>query len=193
MGALFVQIIILLALLFMIYIIMKVSGFITGKEMTSKIELPFLKKLIKEKKGKKTVQVNDWSIIELDEVGYPTSHSAELNFRDGKFTIGREKNNDFVLDNMTVSGKHAVVLDTPKGLILKNVKSSINGVKHKGEQVEEICLVDEMVLQFGKVFCKFMLTDSQGGILFDDGLDDVEESNSNVKTVDEEDYIQRKL
>ena len=36
MGALFVQIVVLLALCFMIYIIVRVEGFITGKKITSK-------------------------------------------------------------------------------------------------------------------------------------------------------------
>lgn len=193
MGTLLIQIVVLLAIIFMIFIVMKVSGFISGKENLTKRENELLKKIKKEKPGEKTIQVNDWSIMELDEVGYPTSHMAELTFKDGKFTIGRDKHNDFVLDHRTVSGKHAVVLDTPKGLILKNEKSSANGVKHNGEAIEEIRLIDGMILQFGKAYCKFLLAGSQDGIMLDDGLNHEETLNNYVENSGKNDYIQRKL
>ena len=196
MGTFIIQIVVLLVLIFMVFIVMKVSGFVGGKDKTEIIgekRIGFLDKFKKEEPDNKTVQVNDWSIVELDDVGYPTGHASEICFTEGKFYIGRDKSNDFVLENMTVSGKHAVILDTPKGFILKNEKSSANGVKHNGKAVEEIRLVDGMILQFGKVFCKFMLNDEQGGALFDDGLNGHNDWNNYEETVEKKDYIQRKL
>lgn len=196
MKALVTQIVILLVLVFMVYIVLKVSGFIGGKEESEKKELPFLHRFKKKQPSNtnKTIQVNDWSIVELDDVGYPTSHSTEISFTEGKFYIGRDNSNDFVLENMTVSGRHAVILDTPKGLVLRNEKTSANGVKHNGKLVDDILLEDGMILQFGKVFCKIHL-ENPGNNFLDDGISG--RSNNDwdkfEETIENDNYIQRKL
>nr|WP_296189919.1 FHA domain-containing protein [uncultured Anaerobutyricum sp.] len=184
MKVLLMQLITLVILVIIVYVVLKVAGFIGGKE----IRLPFFKNRKKMFNQNKTVIVNDWAITELDEAGYSTSNTSEINFKKSEFYIGKNKSNDFVINNKTVSGKHAVIKDTVNGLVLKD-NASTNGVKHNGKQITEIILKDGMILQFGTVYCKFSNSES-------DGIMDYipEETKVEIKdTCEKEEFVQRKL
>lgn len=186
MKTLVIQLIVLIVLVVTIYIVMKVSGFIGGKEVT----FPFLKNRKKLFNLNKTVIVNDWTITELDEAGYSTSHTSEINLRTNEFCIGKNKGNDFVLNNKTVSGKHAVIIDTPDGLLLKD-NASTNGVKHNGKQIKKILLKDGMILQFGAVYCKFNNSDMD--YIMDDKTEEGVEETKIKDICEKEEFVQRKL
>lgn len=184
MKTLLVQLLILVIFVITVYLVMKVAGFIGGKE----IRLPFLQNRKKIFNPNKTVIVNDWMITELDEAGYSTSHASEINFKKNEFSIGKKKGNDFVIDNKTVSGKHAVITDTPDGLLLRDA-SSTNGVKHNGKPIKSILLKDEMILQFGTVYCKFSNCE-------EDNLLDYIPEDTKIEiedTCEKEEFVQRKL
>lgn len=184
MKTLLVQLLILVIFVITVYLVMKVAGFIGGKE----IRLPFLQNRKKIFNPNKTVIVNDWMITELDEAGYSTSHASEINFKKNEFSIGKKKGNDFVIDNKTVSGKHAVITDTPDGLLLRDAAST-NGVKHNGKLVKSILLKDGMILQFGAVYCKFSNSEEENIMDYipEDTKIEIED------TCEKEEFVQRKL
>lgn len=184
MKALLTQLFILVVIIIAIYIAIKIVGFVGGE----KVRLPFLQNRKKMFNPNKTVIVSNWTITELDEAGYSTSHTSEINFKKNEFCIGQKKNNDFVIDNKTVTKKHAVITDTPEGLLLRD-NSSTNGVKHNGKPVKSVLLKDGMILQFGTVYCKFSNCEE------DNIMDYIPESTKveMEDTFEKEEFVQRKL
>ena len=84
----------------------------------------------------------------------PTTHE----FVEHKLTVGRLGENDICLDEGSVSGHHARIVETPDGVILEDLGST-NGTFLNGEQVTGSLPVGEGdEIYFGNVRSVFMET-----------------------------------
>lgn len=63
--------------------------------------------------------------------------------------IGRRENNDIVIPNLTVSGKHAKIYHTKEGYLLTDLKSK-NKTYLNGKEVNSVILSDGDVVTIGK-------------------------------------------
>jgi hypothetical protein len=82
----------------------------------------------------------------------PTTHE----FVEHKLTVGRLGENDICLDEGSVSGHHARIVETPNGVILEDLGST-NGTFLNGEQVQGSLPVGEGdEIYFGNVRSVFM-------------------------------------
>jgi pSer/pThr/pTyr-binding forkhead associated (FHA) protein len=72
-------------------------------------------------------------------------------------TIGRDKESDIVLESLTVSRCHALLLPGTAGLRLLDLESTngtlVNGVLAPTD--EPVCLADGDVIQFGQVLARY--------------------------------------
>ena len=76
-------------------------------------------------------------------------------------TIGRAPSNDVVIDNPTVSARHASLTKSPSGYRLKDLGST-NGTQINGISITEAELHDGNEIRFGHVTGHFQ--DATGGI-----------------------------
>lgn len=70
-------------------------------------------------------------------------------------TIGRKPHNDIVIDNLAVSGEHAVILTMQNDSFLEDMDST-NGVMVNGVQVKKHFLQNNDVIEIGKYKLKYM-------------------------------------
>ncbi|MCL6554901.1 MAG: FHA domain-containing protein [Burkholderiales bacterium] len=70
-------------------------------------------------------------------------------------TIGRRPYHDIVIDNLAVSGDHAVILRTPKGWMIEDLGST-NGTLFKGEPITRHLLKDGDLLEIGRYRLRFL-------------------------------------
>ena len=70
-------------------------------------------------------------------------------------TIGRRAYHDIVIDNLAVSGDHAVILRTPKGWVIEDLGST-NGTLYRGEPITRHLLKDGDVLEIGRYRLRFL-------------------------------------
>ncbi len=75
-------------------------------------------------------------------------------------TIGRKPHNDIVIDNLAVSGEHAVILTILNDSFLEDLDST-NGVMVNGVQIKKHFLQNNDVVEIGKYKLKY-LNDQQG-------------------------------
>ncbi len=71
-----------------------------------------------------------------------------------RMTIGRRPHHDIAIDNLAVSGDHAVILQQGNNLILED-GGSTNGTKINGQNVEKHTLQNGDVIEIGKFHLKF--------------------------------------
>ncbi len=83
----------------------------------------------------------------------------EIQLTKPRTTIGRRPGNDIRLENLAVSGEHAVVLQTSEGYVLEDAGST-NGTEVNGQRVEKHPLKDGDVIQIAKYHLKFIATQS---------------------------------
>jgi len=76
-----------------------------------------------------------------------------------KLTIGRVAGNDICVDNTFVSRKHCQIEKTPKGYLLRDLKSS-NGTLVDGQTIEQIKLKPGLTFAIGSARFVFQLQDS---------------------------------
>lgn len=70
-------------------------------------------------------------------------------------TIGRKPHNDIVIDNLAVSGEHAVILTMQNDSFLEDLDST-NGVMVNGVQIKKHFLQNNDVIEIGKYKLKYM-------------------------------------
>ena len=71
-------------------------------------------------------------------------------------TVGRQKGNDLVLDDVTVSRHHALFTITASGRVTVRDLNSLNGTYVNGSRVEEVTLRTFDEVQIGKFKLTFV-------------------------------------
>jgi len=71
-------------------------------------------------------------------------------------TVGRQKGNDLVLDDVTVSRHHALFTRTASGRVTVRDLNSLNGTYVNGTRVEEVTLRTYDEVQIGKFKLTFV-------------------------------------
>ena len=79
----------------------------------------------------------------------------EVQLTKDRSTIGRRPYNDVVVDNLAVSGEHAVIQMAAGSAALEDLGST-NGTYVNGKSVKRHVLVDEDVIEVGKYKLKFL-------------------------------------
>lgn len=85
----------------------------------------------------------------------------EVNLSKERTTIGRRSHNDVVIDNLAVSGEHAVVYASGSDIYLEDLGST-NGTTVNGQPVKKHLLQSGDIIEIGKYRLKF-LTDGATG------------------------------
>lgn len=70
-------------------------------------------------------------------------------------TIGRRPWHDIVIDNLAVSGDHAVIIRTPEGYVIED-SGSTNGTLYRGEPISRHRLKDGDLLEIGRYRLRFL-------------------------------------
>ena len=78
----------------------------------------------------------------------------EVQLTKDRSTIGRRPYNDVVIDNLAVSGEHAVIQMASGSAILEDLGST-NGTYVNGKAVKQHTLADDDVIEVGKYKLKF--------------------------------------
>ena len=91
-----------------------------------------------------------------------------------RLTIGRRPNNDIHIDNLAVSGEHAVIITIGNDSFLEDVGST-NGTLVNGKAIKKHVLQHGDVVEFGKFQLKY-LNDAVAPQLVNDGMDDFEKT-----------------
>ncbi|MDO5026610.1 MAG: FHA domain-containing protein [Tissierellia bacterium] len=101
------------------------------------------------------------SYLDLLSSGEGEENAIEL-FEMGEFTsIGRDFDNDLILEDSLVSRRHAIIIWKNDGFYLEDMKSS-NGTYLNGERIFEVRkLEDEDVLSFGAYQYRFKRGEEQ--------------------------------
>lgn len=79
-----------------------------------------------------------------------------------RLTIGRKPHNDVQIDNLAISGEHAVVVTILNDSFLEDLNST-NGTLVNGQAIKKHFLRNNDVIELGKYRLKYM-TDSQAGV-----------------------------
>ena len=78
-----------------------------------------------------------------------------------RLTIGRKPHNDVQIDNLAISGEHAVVVTILNDSFLEDLNST-NGTQVNGQAIKKHFLRNNDVIELGKYRLKYM-SDSQAG------------------------------
>src|ERR1700739_2347488 len=84
----------------------------------------------------------------------------EVNLTKDRTTIGRRSHNDLVIDNLAVSGEHAVMIMSGNDVYLEDLGST-NGTTVNGQPIKKHLLQHADTVQIGKYRLRF-LTDGSG-------------------------------
>ncbi|TFY97904.1 FHA domain-containing protein [Ramlibacter rhizophilus] len=79
----------------------------------------------------------------------------EIQITKDRTTLGRRPYNDVVIDNLAVSGEHAVVHMTAEGVFLEDLNST-NGTYVNGKAVKRQALQPEDVVEIGRYRIKYL-------------------------------------
>jgi hypothetical protein len=93
----------------------------------------------------------------------------EVNLSKDRMTIGRRSHNDLVIDNLAVSGEHAVVYRAGEDIYLEDLGST-NGTTVNGQPIKKHLLQSGDFIEIGKYRLKYMAdsgTASEGEVDFD--------------------------
>ena len=85
-------------------------------------------------------------------------------------TLGRRPYNDIVVDNLAVSGEHAVFVQKPEGLELTDLNST-NGTYVNGQPVKKHVLHHNDVIELGKYRLKYIVDATQPGLSASEMID----------------------
>lgn len=75
-----------------------------------------------------------------------------------RVTIGRLEANDIHLDNLAVSGEHAIVVTIGKDSFIEDLGST-NGTRVNGQEIKRYVLRDGDVIRLGKCQLKYVSGD----------------------------------
>jgi predicted component of type VI protein secretion system len=78
-------------------------------------------------------------------------------------TIGRKPNNDIQIDNLAISGQHAVLTCILDDAFLEDLNST-NGTHVNGQPVKKHVLHNNDVIELGKYRLKYLIDASTGGV-----------------------------
>ena len=93
----------------------------------------------------------------------------EVNLSKDRMTIGRRSHNDLVIDNLAVSGEHAVVFRAGEDVYLEDLGST-NGTTVNGQPIKKHLLQSGDFIEIGKYRLKYLAdsgTASEGEVDFD--------------------------
>ncbi|MFC6521952.1 FHA domain-containing protein [Undibacterium arcticum] len=79
----------------------------------------------------------------------------ELALGHGRISIGRRPNNDIVLDNLAISGEHAVIVTVAHDSVLEDLHST-NGTLVNGQPVKKHFLQNNDVIELAKYRIKYL-------------------------------------
>lgn len=82
----------------------------------------------------------------------------EVQITKDKTTLGRRPYNDIVIDNLAVSGEHAVLQMVGNDVFIEDLNST-NGTYINGKAIKKQLLVDNDTVEIGKYKIKFLLND----------------------------------
>ncbi len=85
----------------------------------------------------------------------------EVNLAKERTTIGRRSHNDLVIDNLAVSGEHAVVFSTGSDVYLEDLGST-NGTTVNGQPIKKHLLQSGDVIEIGKYRLKYLADGASG-------------------------------
>ncbi|MCU7940010.1 MAG: FHA domain-containing protein [gamma proteobacterium symbiont of Bathyaustriella thionipta] len=106
----------------------------------------------------------------------------------GSISIGRTAKNDIVIDNLAVSGIHAIVHNTDNGAVLEDMKST-NGTFVNDKKVHHHNLKDGDIINVGKHQILFYT-----GATFTDSVESCEQSEATVMmSADFQQQLQKEL
>jgi pSer/pThr/pTyr-binding forkhead associated (FHA) protein len=83
----------------------------------------------------------------------------EVQITKDKTTLGRRPYNDIVIDNLAVSGEHAVLQMVGADVFIEDLNST-NGTYINGKAIKKQLLANNDVVEVGKYKIKFLLEDS---------------------------------
>lgn len=103
----------------------------------------------------RTAGMEHWEICQYDNSGKTVVFRMliPLNLRN-KFTIGRDRGNDFVLDDKMVSRRHAVIMRDARGLYIQDLDSH-NGIWVGDQRVSKVYIHDGLVVYLGEIPVRF--------------------------------------
>ena len=93
----------------------------------------------------------------------------EVNLAKDRTTIGRRSHNDLVIDNLAVSGEHAVVFHAGEDMYLEDLGST-NGTTVNGQPIKKHLLQSGDFIEIGKYRLKYLadgMSVSEGDVDFD--------------------------
>lgn len=79
----------------------------------------------------------------------------ELSLAKARVTIGRSPHNDIVIDNLTISAEHAVIVTTDTDVFLEDLNST-NGTQINGQPVRRHYLQDGDVLELAQYKIRYV-------------------------------------
>ncbi|MFN3564793.1 MAG: FHA domain-containing protein, partial [Burkholderiaceae bacterium] len=85
----------------------------------------------------------------------------EVNLSKERTTIGRRSHNDVVIDNLAVSGEHAVVYASGSDIYLEDLGST-NGTTVNGQPIKKHLLQSGDIVEIGKYRLKFLADGASG-------------------------------
>jgi len=80
----------------------------------------------------------------------------EIELAQGRLSIGRKPSNDIQIDNMAISGEHAVIVTILADSFLEDLNST-NGTLVNGKPVSKYFLQPDDVIELGKYKLKYMV------------------------------------
>jgi len=87
-------------------------------------------------------------------------------------TIGRRPDNDIQIDNLAISGHHAVITCITNDAFLED-QNSTNGTYLNGQQVKKNVLRNNDVIELGKYRIKYIVDDAKPGLAASEMIDSV--------------------
>ena len=87
-----------------------------------------------------------------------TGRDQDVQITKDKTTLGRRPYNDIVIDNLAVSGEHAVLQMVGADVFIEDLNST-NGTYINGKAIKKRLLADNDTIEIGKYKIKFLLGD----------------------------------
>ncbi len=94
----------------------------------------------------------------------------EIPLKKERLTIGRKPDNDVQIDNLAISGHHAVITTILQDAFLED-QNSTNGTYVNGQPIKKYVLQNNDVIELGKYRLKFLADSAQGGLAPSDFVD----------------------
>lgn len=80
----------------------------------------------------------------------------EMVLSKGRITIGRDSQSDIVLDDLAISGHHAVIITTDNDSYLEDLNST-NGTQVNGQPIRKHFLQDEDVIELARYRIRYLV------------------------------------